>query len=98
MEKTMLKKLVSLFVVLVFATSFVSVAFSEEQEVMTVNSGKIISVTVNTGEVVIAPESGETLVLMAGPDIDLKALAVDDEVIIEYDNNNVLKSINKKIL
>jgi hypothetical protein len=40
------------------------------------------------------PAAGQTVMLTAGPDSDLKAIQKGDEVTVEYDKKSVIQSIN----
>jgi hypothetical protein len=56
--------------------------------------GTIVSVDPNSGEVSVLDDAGKTFVLKANPDNDIKELQKGDEVKIEYDEKNVIQSIN----
>ena len=59
--------------------------------------GTIVSVDPNSGNISVLDDAGKTVVLKASPDNDLKDLQKGDKVKIEYDDNNVIQSIDAQM-
>ncbi len=98
MKKLVSRKIVSILVVALFTISFAGVVLSEETQAVKeilVIKGTITSINHETAQVTVQDESGE-IVTLAGLDVDLKDQNAGDQVIIEYDNNNIIKAIAKQ--
>ena len=66
-------------------------------EEMNKMAGTISDIKPEMGKVtVVEEESGKTIILIAGSDVDLKNFNVGDTVVAEYSNDMVIKSINKQ--
>ena len=60
-------------------------------------AGALSAVNPDTGKVrVIERESGKTVTLTAGQDVDLKDFSAGDQVEVEYTPDMVIRSINKQ--
>ncbi len=89
----MLKKSLSIVIVALFVFSFIAVAtLSAEEGKIT---GTVMSVNVETGEMVVKDDAGEMKSLIADPKagVDLKMLKEGDPVSVESDANGVIKSL-----
>jgi len=99
MKKLTSRKLVSVLVVALFMLSFAGAAVSQESqgtEVIKV-AGAISAVNPDIGKVrVIEKESGKTVTLTAGSDVDLKGFNVGDQVVVECTRDGVIRSITKQ--
>ena len=91
----MLRKSTSILLAALFVFSFFAVATlsaDENQEVI----GTVMSINVETGEMIVKDAAGEMKTLMADPKadlVDLKSLKVGDPVSLESDSNGVIKSL-----
>ena len=92
----MLKKSTSMVLMALFAFSFIAVATLSADETQKI-TGTVMSVNVETGEVIVKDDAGEMKKLMADPKaeggVDLKMLKVGDPVSVESDSNGVIKSL-----
>jgi len=98
MKRLVSTKVVSMLVVVLFAISFAGVAVSGEAQKApetVVMKGTITAINAETAQVTVLAESGE-LVTLAGLDVDLKDQNTGDQVIVEFDNDRVIKSITRK--
>ncbi|MEE4600771.1 MAG: hypothetical protein V2J65_05785 [Desulfobacteraceae bacterium] len=88
----MLKKSLSIVIVALFVFSFIAVAtLSAEEGKIT---GTVMSVNVETGEMVVKDDAGEMKSLMADPKVvDLKVFKEGDMVVVESDENGAVKSL-----
>lgn len=88
----MLKKSLSIVMVALFVFSFIAVAtLSAEEGKIT---GTVMSVNVETGEMVVKDDAGEMKSLMADPKVvDLKVFKEGDMVVVESDENGAVKSL-----
>ena len=95
-EVKMLKKSVSMALMALFVFSFIAVATVSADETQKI-TGTVMSVNVETGEVIVKDDAGEMKSLMADPKaegaVDLKMLKEGDSVSVESDNNGVIKSL-----
>jgi Cu/Ag efflux protein CusF len=90
-------KLFSLLSVILVAL-FLAIAIpSQAADSAMVVKGTIVSVDPNSGKVSVIDDTGKTVVLKATPDNDLKDLQKGDEVKIEYDEKNVIQSIDTQM-
>ncbi len=99
MKKLTSRKLVSILVVAMFILSFAGIAVSQESQEAEVEkiTGTIRDILPDTGKVTVAEkESDKAVTLTAGPDVDLKNFNVGDHVVVEYNHDMVIKSINKQ--
>jgi len=91
----MLKKSTSMVLVALFVFSFFVVATlsaDENQEII----GTVMSINVETGEMIVKDDAGEMKTLMADPKadlVDLKSLKVGEPVSLESDSNGVIQSL-----
>jgi hypothetical protein len=90
----MLKKSLSIVIVALFVFSFIAVAAVSAEEGQKI-SGTVMSVNVETGEMVVKDDAGEMKSLVADPKagVDLKMLKEGDPVSVESDANGVIKSL-----
>ena len=90
----MLKKSVSIMLMAIFVLSLISVAAVSADETQKIK-GTVMSIDVETGEMIVKDDAGEMKSLMADPkaDVDLKMLKEGDPVSVESDSNGVIKSL-----
>jgi hypothetical protein len=94
-EVKMTKKSTSIVLMALFVFSFFAVATlsaDETQKIM----GTVMSINVETGEMIVKDSAGEMKTLMADPKtdlVDLKSLKVGDPVSLESDSDGVIKSL-----
>jgi hypothetical protein len=90
----MLKKSVSMVLMALFAFSFIAVATVSADETQKI-TGTVMSINVETGEVILKDDAGEMKTLMADPKggVDLKMLKEGDPVSVESDSKGVIKSL-----
>ena len=105
-KKLTSRKFVATLVVATFMLSFAGIAVSQEaaktvvsQEVQEVAvekiTGMISDIVPDIGQVtVVEKDSDKTVILTAGPDVDLRNFNVGDHVVVEY-SQNIIISINK---
>ena len=91
----MLKKSLTMMLVALFVVSFAAVATvsaGETQKIM----GTVMSINVETGEMIVKDDAGEMKTLMADPKegVDLKMLKEGDPVVLETDSEGVIKSLD----
>jgi len=95
-EVKMLKKSLSMVLMAIFVFSFIAVATISAQETQKI-TGTVMSVNVETGEVIVKDAAGEMKKLVADPKaeggVDLKMLKEGDPVTVESDSNGVIKSL-----
>ena len=91
----MLKKTVSMALMALFVFSFITVAAVSADETQKIQ-GTVMSINVETGEVIVKDDAGEMKSLMADPKagVDLKMLKEGDPVSVESDSNGVIKSLD----
>jgi len=77
-----------------FVFSFIAVATVSAQETQKI-TGTVMSVNVETGEMIVKDDAGEMKSLMTDPKagVDLKMLKEGDPVSVESDSDGVIKSI-----
>jgi hypothetical protein len=94
-ELKMLKKTVSMALMALFVFSFITVAAVSADETQKIK-GTVMSINVETGEVIVKDDAGEMKSLMADPKagVDLKMLKEGDPVSVESDSNGVIKSLD----
>jgi len=101
MKKLISSKLAFMLIAAIFMLSFAEAAVSQEAKGTEVTkvAGAISAVNPDTGKVrVIERESGKTVTLTAGQDVDLKDfISAGDQVVVEYTPDMVIRSINKQI-
>lgn len=93
-----LKKFVSLLTMIIFVTSFATIAKSQTEGKMTTIEGQVTSVNPDTGEVVIESESGQMITLTPDSGIDANSFKVGDKVKmeVEYSGSSMtIQSITK---
>ena len=98
MKKLTSRKLVSVLVVALFMLSFAGAAVSQEAKGTEVTkvAGVIGAIRADTGKVAVTEkESGKTVTLTAGSDVDLKDFSVGDQVVVKYTPDMVIRSITK---
>jgi len=95
MRNDISRKLVSVLVVALLMFFFAGTAVSKEAKVKDV-AGTISAIRLDSGQVAVAEkESGRTVTLTAGSDVDLKGFSVGDQVVIVYSPDMSIKSITK---
>jgi c-di-GMP-binding flagellar brake protein YcgR len=91
-----INKPISLLIITLFAISFAAVSISQAADAQALK-GEVVSVDPNTGMLEVMSPEGKTIMLNAGEQIeDLKTLQKGDQVMIEYDKDKTVKSINKE--
>ena len=92
----MFKKSIFLIGAVLFLISFVSMPVSSQDvvETKTIN-GSILAIQADTGMVELKNESGETISLKAGPDINLKAFSEGQHVTIECSKEGIITKMTK---
>ena len=91
----MLKKSVSMALMALFVFSFIGVATLSADETQKI-TGTVMSINVETGEMIVKDAAGEMKTLMADPKtdlVDLKMLKEGDLVSAESDSDGVIKSL-----
>ena len=92
----MLKKSVSMVATALFVFSFIAVATLSADETQKI-TGTVMSINVETGEVIVKDDAGETKTLKADPkaagSVDLKMLKAGDPITVESDSSGVIKSL-----
>lgn len=92
----MLKKSTSMVLVTLFVFSFFVVATLSAEDAQEIN-GTVMSVNVETGEVIVKDDAGEMKTLMADPKaggaVDIKMLKEGDPVSVQSDSNGVIQSL-----
>ena len=93
-EVKMLKKSVSMALMALFVFSFIGVATLSADETQKI-TGTVMSINVETGEMIVKDDAGEMKSFMADPKggVDLKMLKEGDPVSVESDSNGVIKSL-----
>jgi Cu/Ag efflux protein CusF len=94
MKALRIKKPFSLLAVILFALFLATATLSQADDSVMVVKGTIVSVDPNSGKVAVIDDAGKTVMLNAGPDIDIKTLQKGDEVSIEYDKKSAIQSIH----
>jgi hypothetical protein len=91
----MLKKSVSIMLMAIFVLSLISVSAVSADETQKIK-GTVMSINVETGEMIVKDDAGEMKSLMADPKagVDLKMLKEGDPVSVESDSNGVIKSLD----
>ncbi len=89
----MLKKSLSMVLMVLFVFSFIAVATLSADEGQKV-TGTVMSINAETGEMVVKDDAGEMKALIADPKaVDLKMLKEGDPISVESDANGVIKSL-----
>jgi hypothetical protein len=97
MRQLTLNKPISMLIITLFAISFAAVSASQAAGPAQAIKGEVVSVDPNTGMLEVMSPEGKTIMLNAGPQIeDLKTLQKGDQVMIEYDKDKNIQSINKE--
>ena len=97
MRKLQINKPMSMLVVTLFAIAFAAVTVSQAAGPAQAIKGEVVSVDPNTGMLEVMSPEGKTIMLNAGQQIEgLKTLQKGDQVMIEYDKDKNIKSINKE--
>ena len=96
MHQLRINKPISMLIITLFAISFAAVSISQAADAQALK-GEVVSVDPNTGMLEVMSPEGKTIMLNAGEQIeDLKTLQKGDQVMIEYDKEKNIKSINKE--
>lgn len=97
MRQLLFNKPISMLIITLFAVSFAAVSISQAAGPAGAIKGEVVSVDPNSGMLEVMSPEGKTVMLNAGEQIeDLKTLQKGDQVMIEYDKNKKIKSINKE--
>ncbi len=97
MRQFILNKPISILIITLFAISFAAATVSLAGDASQAIKGEIVSVDPNSGMLEVMSQDGKTIMLNAGPQTeDLKTLQKGDQVMIKYDQNKNIKSINKE--
>ena len=92
-----INKPISMLIITLFAISFAAVTVSQAAGPAQAIKGEVVSVDPNSGMLEVMSPEGKTIMLNAGEQIeDLKTLQKGDQVMIEYDKDKNIKSINKE--
>ena len=91
----MLKKSLSMMLAALFVISFAAAATVSADETQKIK-GTVMSINVETGEMIVRDAAGEMKTLMADPKegVDLKMLKEGDPVSLETDSEGVIKSLD----
>jgi|LGVE01.1.fsa_nt_gb hypothetical protein len=96
MKKTMFKKAIFLMGAVLFLISFAGMSVASEDVVVVETQtikGSILAIHADTAMVELKNESGETMSLKAGPNINLETFIEGQAVIIECNNEGIITSI-----
>ena len=97
MRQLTLNKPISMLIITLFAISLATATASQAGGVSQAIKGEVVSVDPNTGMLEVISPEGKTIMLNAGPQVkDLKTLQKGDQVMIQYDKDKNVKSINKE--
>ena len=97
MQQLTKHKPISLLIITLFAICFAAVGVLQAAGPEGAIKGEVVSVDPNTGMLEVMNPEGKTIMLNAGPQIEeLKTLQKGDQVMIQYDKNKIIKSINKE--
>lgn len=97
MRQLRLNKPISMLIITLFAISFAAVSVSLAGDPAGTIKGEVVSVDPNSGMLEVMSPEGKSIILNAGQKIeDLKTLQKGDLVMIEYDKDKNIKSINKE--
>ena len=97
MRQLILNKPISMLIITLFAISFAAVTVSQAGGANQAIKGEVVSVDPNSGMLEVISQDGKTIMLNAGPQTeDLKTLQKGDQVMIQYDKDKNIKSINKE--
>ena len=97
MRQLILNKPISMLIITLFAISFAVVTVSQAAGSAQAIKGEVVSVDPNTGMLEVMSPEGKTIMLNAGPEIEgLKNLQKGDQVMIQYDKNKNITSIDKE--
>ena len=97
MRQLTFNKPISMLIITLFAICFAAVTVSQAAGPGQAIKGEVISVDPNTGMLEVINQDGKTVMLNAGEQIeDLKTLQKGDQVMIQYDKNKNIQSINKE--
>ena len=91
----MLKKSVSMMLMVLFVFSFIAVGSLSAGETQKI-TGTVMSINVETGEMIVKDDAGQMKSLMADPKtdlVDLKSLKEGDPVSLESDGKGIIKSL-----
>ncbi len=90
-------KPISMLIITLFAVCFAAISVAQAAGPAGAIKGEVVSVDPNTGMIEVMNPDGKTIMLNAGPQIeDLKTLQKGDQVMIQYDKNKNITSINKE--
>lgn len=97
MSRINLKKPISMFIVVLFTISLITVTLSQAAGPANTVKGTIVSIDPVSGMLEIQAEGGKTMLLNANPQTDdLKTLQKGDKVMIQYDKDKMVQSIEKE--
>lgn len=97
MRQLTFNKPISMLIITLLAISFAAVSVSLAAGPAKAMKGEVVSVDPNTGMIEVMSPDGKTTMLNAGEQIeDLKTLQKGDKVMILYDKDKKIQSINKE--
>ena len=96
MKKNMFKKAIFLMGAVLFLISFASMPVASEDVVETKTiTGSILAIQADTAMVELKNESGETMSLKAGPEINLETFGEGQHVTIECNDEGIITNMIK---
>ncbi len=97
MRQLLFNKPISMLIITLFAVSFAAVSICQAAGPAGAIKGEVVSVDPNSGMLEVMSPEGKTIMLNAGEQIEeLKTLQKGDQVMIQYDKNKNIQSINKE--
>ena len=93
MKTLRIEKPFALIAVILFALFVATATLTQADDSVMAVKGTIVSVDPNSGKVAVIDDAGKTVELQAGSTDDIKTLQKGDEVMIEYDKQSVIQSI-----
>ena len=96
MERIAVKKALAIFVLALFVIPICTVVPSHAAEETITIKGTIVSLSVDTGKVLVKDKPGNIVTLTASKGINLKGFKTGDQVIIQASEDGFIKSITKQ--
>ncbi len=94
--KNVLKKTVSMILVSFFVVTLIGVTLSQAATDTMVIKGTITSISDEARKLGVEDETGKIHTLTLIDTIDLKELSTGDKVLVECDNDGIIKSVTKE--
>lgn len=86
-----------MLVITLLALSLVTISITQAAGPAKIVKGTIVSIDPNSGMLEVKNQEGKTFMLNADPQTDdLKTLQKGDQVMIQFDKDKVVQSINKE--